>query len=178
MTNTGKASAQKLSLSTDVAVTYVAERSKVEPSNCGCFWLNGGSVDAAVTAYKGLGVAFNLTGETNSNIAPGVSLTQIEYMGGLRYTHALLPTPRTRLFLEGLSGAVHAYNGTFPQGTQIVTSVNKLAVQAGGGVDVALKYGVGVRVEGDWVYTQLPNAGTNTQNDFKIAAGLSYHFGK
>src|ERR1700744_4939729 len=48
--------------STDLAVTYNAERAKIASSDCGCFWLNGGSAEAAVTFYRGLGVAGSLGG--------------------------------------------------------------------------------------------------------------------
>ena len=46
----------------DVAITYVAERAKIASIDCGCFWLEGGGMNAAVTFYRGLGVAANLTG--------------------------------------------------------------------------------------------------------------------
>jgi hypothetical protein len=43
--------------SIDLAVTYVPERAQLAPDNCGCFWLQGGGVDAAVTWRKGFGLA-------------------------------------------------------------------------------------------------------------------------
>jgi hypothetical protein len=52
-------------------------------------------------------------------------------------------------------------------------------MQLGGGVDVALSRGFGVRaIEVDYVRTSLPNNASNTQNDLKIAFGVTYHIGK
>ena len=41
-------------LSVDLAVTYTAERAKVASTDCGCFWLQGGSVNGAVRVFRGL----------------------------------------------------------------------------------------------------------------------------
>jgi hypothetical protein len=43
---------QQSQVSTDLAVTYSLERSELAPGDCGCFWLQGGGVDAAVTFWK------------------------------------------------------------------------------------------------------------------------------
>ena len=32
-------------------------------------------------------------------------------------------------------------------------------------------------VEVDYVYTRIPNAVNNTQNNLRIATGVTYHFG-
>ena len=86
------AQAQKKNVSTyttdvDVAITYVAERAKIASVDCGCFWLNGGSGDFAMTLFHGLGVAANLTGEHASNIGTGIDLDKVMFAMGPRYTY-------------------------------------------------------------------------------------------
>jgi hypothetical protein len=36
----------------DIAITYVAERAKLASVDCGCFWLNGGSGNFAMTLFS------------------------------------------------------------------------------------------------------------------------------
>lgn len=51
-------------------------------------------------------------------------------------------------------------------------------MQLGGGVNVALAKVYGLRVvELDYVHTNLPNNAANSQNDLRVAFGLSYRYG-
>ncbi len=169
--------------STDFALTYTAERTKIAPSNCGCFWLNGGSGDAAATFFKGLGIAANLTLNHASDITPGVNLSQFILMAGPRYTYntsrwtdrRFMKKHDTYLFGEWLLGGVHAYNSVFPTSTGTTPSASAFSMQVGGGANVALTKGFGLRLlELDYVRTTLPNNGSNSQNDLRIAFGVSY----
>ena len=170
--------------STDLAVTYTAERAKVTTSDCGCFWLQGGSADAAVTFFHGLGVAANLTGDHASNIGPGVDLSKVSFMAGPRYIYNLHrwtdrhfgPKHTTKIFGEWLFGGVHAFDSVFPTdsgGTK--SSAGAFAMQVGGGLDVGLGKGFGLRAfELDYVRSYLSNNGTDTQNHLHLAFGVSY----
>jgi hypothetical protein len=172
--------------STDLAATYTTERAKIASSNCGCFWLNGGSINAGVTFYRGLGLAVNLTGEHASNITPGVNLGKVAYMAGPRYTFStsrytsrLLKEHGTYVFGEGLFGGVHAFDSTFPGNSGTKASTDAFSMQLGGGFDIALARGFGIRaLEADYVHTNLPNNGSNSQNDLRLAFGVSYNLGK
>lgn len=173
--------------STDLAVTYTTARARTTPSD-GRFWMQGGSADFAANFFHGLGVAANLTGEHASNIGPGVDLSKVSFMAGPRYTYStsrcssrFLGTKHApRIFGEALFGTVHAFNGTFPAsagGTKSSTSA--FSMQLGGGVDVPIARGLGVRLlEVDYVRSSLPNLGDNTQNDLRLAFGVSYRIGK
>jgi len=106
---------------TDVAITYSLERAKIEPINCGCFWLNGASADGAATLFKGLGIAANLTGEQASNITPGVNLSKISFVAGPRYTYNASPylggvgkKHHTQAFGEALFGVATASTASSP----------------------------------------------------------------
>jgi len=163
-----------------VAVTYDLERAKIAGTSCGCFWLQGGSAEVAVPFYKGLGVAGSFSGETASNIQPGVGLSKLSYIAGPRYT---FDTSRGRhaagvqIFGEGLFGGAHGFSGIFPANGGVTPTANSYAMRIGGGMDIVLRNGFGVRAfEVDYVRTGLPNGGTNTQNDLRLAFGLSYRF--
>ena len=169
----------------DVAVTYVAERAKIASIDCGCFWLQGGSMNAAVTFYRGLGVAANLTGGHASNIASGVDLDKVSYMMGPRYTypfkswfgHDFGRHDGGRIFGEGLIGGVHSFNTVVPTSAGVAGAASSFVFQVGGGMDLPLRKGIGIRLfEADYVRSTLPNAGNSTQNDLRLAAGISFHF--
>jgi outer membrane immunogenic protein len=156
-----------------VAVTYDFERAKVSNVSCGCFWLKGGSADLAVPFYRGLSVAGSIGGD-HATGNPGGGLSKISYMAGPRYTFGV---PSTRIFGEALFGGVHAFDGTFPATGAVPSSANSYAMQIGGGLDLMLHGGFALRAfEVDYVRTALPNNGSNTQNDLRLAFGLSYHF--
>jgi outer membrane immunogenic protein len=167
-------------VSIDLGITYSTEHAQLAPGTCGCFWLQGGGGDAALTLWKGFGVAAAVTGELVSNYSPGVDFSKVSYMGGPRYTHsgwrrADVPG-RLQIFGEGLFGAVHALSGAFPSGGGVVGTANSFAFEAGGGVNVLFTRSMSVRVlEVDYVRTQLPNGYANTQNDLRLAVGVSYH---
>lgn len=169
----------------DAAITYVGERAKIASVDCGCFWLNGGSGDFAMTFFHGLGVAANLTGVHASNIGTGIDLDKVMFAVGPRYTyspaawskHHLGKDRGIALFGESLFGGVHGFNTVFPSSTGTQGAASSFAMQLGGGVDLRLPRHIGVRaVEVDYVRSTLPNNGGNLQNDLRIAGGISFHF--
>jgi hypothetical protein len=165
----------------DVAITYVAERAKIASIDCGCFWLEGGSMNAAVTFYRGLGVAANLTGGHASNIASGVDLDKVSFMMGPRYTYPFKSwfgrAGGGRVFGEGLIAGVHSFNTVVPMSAGVAGAASSLVFQVGGGADLPLRKVIGIRLfEADYVRSTLPNAGNSTQHDLRLAAGISFHF--
>jgi hypothetical protein len=179
-----QSSAKQPTVFTDVAVTYSMEHAELVPGQC-CFWLKGAGADAAVTFWKGFGIAAGMTGEHAANYVAGYDVNKIAYLAGPRYTYTVwtnnagsAATPRFQIFGEGLFGGVNAFNGVFPTSTGTTTSAGSYAIQAGGGVDVFFFKHYGVRLlEADYVRTALPNGVDNVQNDLRIAFGVTYHFG-
>jgi hypothetical protein len=163
-----------------VALTYDLERAKIAGAGCGCFWLQGGSAEVAVPFYRGFGVAASFSGEHASNIQPGVDLSKLSYVAGPRYTFDTLRGRRAtgvQIFGEALFGGAHGFDSIFPVNGAVAATANSYAMQIGGGMDIALRNGLGVRAfELDYVRTGLPNNGSNTQNDLRLAFGLSYRF--
>jgi hypothetical protein len=172
-------------MSADIAITYTAERAKIAGIDCGCFWLQGGGVDGAITFYHGLGIAANLTGVHASNVNPGVDLDKVSFMMGPRYTYR--PEHwKNRLFGqnhgigvfgEGLVGGMHGFNTVFPSSSGVQGAASSFAFQVGGGMDWTVKKNIGIRVvEADYVRSTLPNNASNVQNDLRLAGGVSFHF--
>jgi len=150
------------------------------------FWFKGGGADAAVNFWRGLGIAASLTGDTASNLAPGVNANKLTYLGGPRYTYTAwkgnagaADQRRLQIFAQGLFGAAHGFDGFYPASPAPTTSANSFAVQAGGGLNLYLTRSLGIRlIEADYVRTAMPNGAANTQNDMRLAFGITYHIGK
>ena len=165
----------------DIAITYVAEQAKVASVDCGCFWLNGGSGNFAMTLFHGLGVAADLTGEHASDIGTGIGLDKVMFAVGPRYTYGLkVPAgkrPGIAVYGEGLFGGIHGFNTTFPSSTGTTGAASSFATQFGGGLDLRFAKHIGIRaVEADYVRSTLPNNAGNVQNDLRLAGGISFHF--
>ena len=164
----------------DVAITYVAERAKIASIDCGCFWLQGGSGDFAMTFAHGTGVAANLTGVEASQIAPGIDLAKVMFAMGPRYTvgpGGLAKRHGAAVFGEALFGGVHGFNTTFPSSNGAVGAASSFAMLFGGGVDLQVVKHLRIRaVEADYVRSTLPNNASSVQNDLRLAAGVSFHF--
>lgn len=179
-----KAQGADASRSVDVGVTYNAERTKIASAPCGCLWLQGGAADGAITIYRGVGAAVSISGEHRTNATPGVDLSKFSFMAGPRYTHGISRWSSRYLgekhaasvFGEALFGYVHGFNSLFPSGTGLQTSANAFSMQIGGGLNVDLGKGFGLRaLELDYVRTALPNSTSNLQNDFRLGIGVTYH---
>lgn len=163
-----------------MAVTFAGERSAPDPSLC-CFWFKGGGVDVAVTFWKGLGIAATMTGDHASDILPSTDESKISFLVGPRYTftawkgHASAADQRRlQLFGQGLVGDAYGFNTRFSNAS---TSANELAIQTGGGLNFYFTKKFGIRpIEAEFVRTQIGTTGFSTQNDMRLASGVTYHF--
>ena len=173
-------SVQPEKVSTDVAVVFDAELSRPDPS-LGSFWFKGSGVEAAVTFWKGFGIAAALSGDHASNVFTGVDENKISFLAGPRYTLEVgkwragaEDARRMQLYGEGLVGLAHGWDFYFSNGSR---STNELAIQTGGGLNLYMTKNFGIRpIEIDLVRTQIGAIGFNTQNDMRLATGVTYHF--
>jgi outer membrane protein OmpA-like peptidoglycan-associated protein len=166
-------------VSTDLAVTFAVEHSQVVPGQ-NKFWFKGGGADAAVTFWKGLGLAAAITGDHAANVSSGVDANKLSYLGGPRYTwtawKGTTDQRRLQIYGQGLFGGAHGFDGLYPATGGATFNANSFAVQAGGGLNLYLNKNWGIRLlEADYVRTTLPNAAANAQNDMRLAFGITYH---
>jgi hypothetical protein len=72
---------------------------------------------------------------------------------------------------------VHSFNTVVPTSAGVGGAASSFVFQVGGGADLPLRKGIGIRVfEVDYVRSTLPNASNSTQHDLRLAAGISFHF--
>jgi len=160
----------------DVAVTYIAQRSLQVNTNQN-FWLQGGSIELGADAWKGLGIAANVTGtQTGSINNAGVPLSLVTTTFGPRYRwHA---DKKVSLYGQTLIGIANGFNSVFPAPTGAQNSANSFALQIGGGLDYRMSKHLSIRaLDAGWLRTQLPNSASNTQNTLRLGAGIVVGFG-
>lgn len=161
----------------DLGLTVGLEHSQVAQNGTPGFWLKGAAMDGAYSFYRGLGFAAEFGG-SHADVTPGVKLGKYTVLAGPRYTGQTRLKPM-RLFGEALFGFAHGFDALFPAGTGTAPAANAFAMQIGGGVNYQLQHGFGIRpLEMDYVHSTLPNNAANSQNDFRIAFGMSYRFKK
>jgi peptidoglycan-associated lipoprotein len=172
----------------DVALTYTAVHA-VHTVDQPSFWLQGGALEVHATLFRGLGAVASMTGVHVTSNSPQVApLDLVTAVFGPRYMftprHLGRLVGRTSMYVQGLAGEANGFHSVFATGSGPVNAINgttdsasSLAVQAGGGIDFHLAHRLSVRaVEVDYLRTQLPNGGNNTQNNLRVAAGLVYRF--
>jgi len=156
----------------EVGANYNYFHANAPPGKCGCFSLNGGSgtilmnVTPVWAAVADIAVAHaNQVDNTSQNI------TIINYLFGARYTRR--NSSRFTPYGEALfGGAKEDVN------FQFTINRNSFGLAAGGGVKAQLKRRWGLTIaQFDYVYTQIPNAKNDRQNNIRVSTGIIYNFG-
>jgi outer membrane immunogenic protein len=142
------------------------------PGQCGCFSLNGGNGTVVYNiTSKWAGVADLMVGHATNVDNTLQNITIFNYLFGPRYTrrNSSRFTPYGELLLGGARENVNF---------EFTINRNAFGFLAGGGVTTKLRHRFGLTVgEVDWIYTRIPNAKNNRQNDLRIVTGITYHFG-
>jgi hypothetical protein len=139
------------------------------------FGMQGGSAQIQARIWLRLCAVADVAGLHTGNVnGSGVGLDLITATFGPRY---ILMRRRMVFFGQVLVGEAHGLNGIFPTATGANSTANSLALQIGGGINFPFTRHFEVRVlDADWLRTQLPNATTNVQNNFRLGAGMVYRF--
>lgn len=142
------------------------------PGQCGCFSLNGGSgtILMNVTA-KWAGLADIAVAHASQVDNTSQDITIVNYLFGVRYTRR--SSSRFVPYGEALfGGAKEDVN------FQFTINRNSFGLAAGGGVSTQIKRRWGVTLgQFDYVYTQIPNAKNDRQNNIRVSTGVIYNFG-
>jgi hypothetical protein len=158
-----------------VVITYDATRADVITS--AGFWMQGGSAEVHGQFYKGWGAMAEVNGLYTANIqSSSVGLDLVTATFGPRYAWSPAHA-RYKLFGQALCGEAFGLNSVFPSVNGAMRNARSLAVEAGGGVDVALSPHFALRAfKVDWLRTQLPNSTTGVQNNVMLGAGVVFKF--
>jgi len=160
----------------EATLAYSADRTNGVVGGCGCFWMEGGKVEASAYFGRGLSVVSELAVEHADNInSAGESLSLVSYLFGPRYS--LGSHSRFVPFAQFLVGGVHGFDSLFPG--YIGAPPDALAFAGGGGLNMRISHRFALRlVQADYFQTQLPNDGNNRQNHLRISGGVIFRFGE
>ncbi len=156
----------------DVGVNYAYVRANAPPAACGCFSMNGGGGDLVVNMQHGLSLVADLEATHVSNLnGTAQSVTVFDYLFGPRFSYRTGSrfTPYVQISAGG-SNELSTY--AFVQNSQA------FAASGGGGVSRVLGRHLAWKiVQVDYIYSRLPNAVNDHQNDLRISTGLAFRFG-
>jgi len=144
------------------------------------FNLHGGSVSIAANVNNWLGFVGDFGYYRNKSISPaGFGLNVSSYTFGPRVSYRGFE--HFSLFAHQLIGAAHAggtlYTQGFASGTAAPGPVNSFAMATGGGLDYNLSRPLGIRAQGEWLYTTFPNGASSRQNYVRFTLGAVFRFG-
>jgi hypothetical protein len=164
----------------EVSYSYDYARANAGPGQCGCFNMNGGSLEIAVHAYRGLSAVADLGGEWAGSMgaATGTGLSLSTFTVGPRYSQHFAGKRLARYtpFVQGLVGGARGFGSIFPGTSGVNGSATSLAVLAGGGLDVRMKRYLALRpIQADYLRTTMPNGASNEQNLLRLGAGIVLH---
>ncbi len=161
----------------ELAVMYEGERS-LKAGTQQNFWMQGGSMELGVDAWRGWGIAVDVTGGHGGSIgSSGVPVSVVTVAFGPRYR--FYEGRRVSAYAQGLIGEADGFSSVFPTAAGAQVEANGFAAEVGGGADYSISRRLAVRVvEAMWVRTQLPNGGDNSQDDVRVSAGVVLRFGR
>jgi outer membrane immunogenic protein len=156
----------------EIGASYAYFHANAPAMVCGCFSLNGGGGSIVVNAPHGLSLVADLSA-AHANDVDGTtqSVTIFDYLFGPRYSYR--SARRFTPFVQALAGGAKEMSNY-----AYVQNANAFAASGGGGVNTVITRRIQWNiVEADYVYSRLPNAVNNHQNDLRVTTGFSVRFG-
>jgi peptidoglycan-associated lipoprotein len=156
----------------EVGADYAYVHANAPPSQCGCFSMEGVGGGFAVNAPHGISLVADIVTAGAKNIdATTQNIRILNFLGGPRFSYR--KHSRFTPYVQALFGrSLELSNETFVQ------NKTGFAVSGGGGVNRTLGKYIGWKiVEADYIYSQIPNALNNRQNDLRITTGIYFRFG-
>jgi outer membrane immunogenic protein len=155
----------------EFGASYNYFHANAPPGQCGCFSLNGGSATVVYNITPRWAGVADLTIGHATNVDNSLqNITIFNYLFGPRFTRRSQSrfVPYGELLLGGAKEDVNF---------QFTINRNAFGFLGGGGVTTQLNRRFGLTLgEVDWIYTRIPNAKNNRQNDLRITTGITYHF--
>ncbi len=141
------------------------------PGKCGCFMMNGGNGIVVYNLSPKWSAIADLTVGHATNIGNSFqNITIFDYLFGPRYTRRTSSryVPYAQVLLGGAKEDVNF---------EFTINRNSFAFLAGGGYTTQLKPRLGLTLgEVDWIYSRIPNAVNNRQNNLRIVSGVTFNF--
>jgi outer membrane immunogenic protein len=170
----------------EVSLAYSPTEANAGPGQCGCFFMNGASVEGNFRTYRGYTTVVDVTAAHTGQINnTGQPFSLLMMTGGMRlnfrFGHqrqdGFDTYHRIKPFAQGLVGFAHGFDSAFPSKSGFIEpTANSVALLAGIGLDVKYRKHLSFRaIQADYGYTRLPNLAGNDQNLLRISSGITIH---
>jgi hypothetical protein len=164
----------------EVSLAYSPTEANAGPGQCGCFFMNGASVEGNFRTYHGYTTVVDVTGMHTGEIHnTGQPFSMLMYTGGERLNFRIGGDRfyYFKPFVQGLAGVAHGFHSAFPDKDGFIhPTANSFALLVGVGLDYKYRRHLSFRViQADYGYTRLPNAASNDQNLLRISTGITVH---
>jgi outer membrane immunogenic protein len=166
----------------EFSLAYSPTAANSPPGNCGCFFMNGVSLEGNFHTYRAFTTVVDVTaahtGQIHNTGQPFSMVTMTAgprlnfRIGGDRFYYF-------KPFVQGLVGAAHGFDSAFPDKAGFIQpSASSIALLGGIGLDYKYRRHLSFRVfQADFGYTRLPNLAGNDQYLLRISTGITYHWG-
>jgi hypothetical protein len=156
-----------------IGLRFVATQAAAPPGSCGCFWLKGAALDAAVPLLPHLSAQVEVAGVTVGRVPASTrGLSEITLLAGPRYT---VPLRRFDLSAHALLGAVRGFDSDFVVGPGRQDTSTNFALALGGALEVPLTHSLALRaLQVDYLQTNLPNGLDNRQRNIRVGTGIVF----
>jgi len=155
----------------EIGANFIYVRANAPPEQCGCFSLIGGGGSLVINATHGISIVADVAATHANNVdATTQNITILNYLAGPRYSYRAFRhfTPYAQALFGG-SNELSNYAS--------VQNVNAFTADGGLGVSTVLTRRIGwTIVQADYIYSRLPNASNNRQNDLRVATGIIFRF--
>jgi len=168
------AHAQMQDNSLQVGLRYSATAANAPPGSCGCFFLQGGAIEASIPVLPHLRAVVEAGGSTVARVPASTrGLSEITLLAGPRYT---MPVHHIHLNAQALVGAVRGFDSDFILTTNVHTDTStNLAIAFGGSIDLPLNHTMLLRpIQVDYLQTNLPNGVDDRQRNIRFGAGIIF----
>jgi outer membrane immunogenic protein len=164
----------------EVSLAYSPTEVNAPPGQCGCFFMNGVSVEGNFRTYRGFTTVVDVTGTHTGQIHnTGQPFSMLMFTAGTRLNYKIGGERfyYFKPFVQGLVGAAHGFDSAFPDKAGFIQpTANSFALLVGIGIDYKYRRRLSFRViQADYGYTRLPNAAGNDQNLLRISSGITVH---
>jgi peptidoglycan-associated lipoprotein len=159
----------------EVSLGYTYVHTNAPPGGCGCFSMNGATLQVVYPIPRSLSIVQNVSLETQKNAAgTNTSLTLGSIMAGVRYRRI---HGKWEPFAEAMVGGTQATGGFSRIGIAQDGSSFVFTGLVGGGLDRRITPRWAVRlVDVDYFPTTFNNGADDHQNNLKVTAGVVFHF--
>lgn len=157
----------------EIGFQYQATHANAPPTDCGCFWMQGGGLQLNFAVHPRWSIAVDLDGANAARInGTDERLSLFNYVAGPRYSYRT--HSRFTPYAQALAGGSEVFSNYVVYGS----GRNVFAAETGGGLEYRMNRRLAIiPIEADWVFSRALNGVNTRQNNTRLGAGIAVRMG-